>query len=209
MVLTEKQRADLDAAVLDYLSSRGEEFAEAAAAFAAASQAIATAGSAGMLEKKWTSVVRLQRKVMDLEAALAAAAAETAAGGSRPARDKTSRLLPRAPVAAVLAGHRSPITALAMHPVYALVASASEDATVKVWDLETQQLERTLKGHTNAVQGLAFRYISSQRCLFVAHRPAGAVVRLCAMPTLRFAAQLYERYLKSTHWLAYVSDSSC
>eukprot|EP00953_Heterococcus_sp_UTEX-ZZ885_P020793 11632-Heterococcus_DN1.PRE.2 len=131
MVLTEKQRADLDAAVLDYLSSRGEEFAEAAATFAAASQATATAGSAGMLEKKWTSVVRLQRKVMDLEAALAAAAVETAAGGSRPARDKTStsRLLPRAPAAAVLAGHRSPITALAMHPVYALVASASEDAT--------------------------------------------------------------------------------
>jgi platelet-activating factor acetylhydrolase IB subunit alpha len=190
MVLTEKQRADLDAAVLDYLSSRGEEFADAAAAFAAASQATATAGSAGMLEKKWTSVVRLQRKVMDLEAALAAAAAETAAGGSRPARDKTStsRLLPRAPAAAVLAGHRSPITALAMHPVYALVASASEDATVKVWDLETQQLERTLKGHTNAVHGLAFRYISHRLLLgYVAHRQAGAVVRFCAMPTAHCA----------------------
>jgi platelet-activating factor acetylhydrolase IB subunit alpha len=197
MVLTEKQRADLDGAVLDYLSSRGEEFAEAAAAFAAASGATATAGSAGMLEKKWTSVVRLQRKVMDLEAALAAAAAETAAGGSRPARDKTStsRLLPRAPAAAVLAGHRSPITALAMHAVYALVASASEDATVKVWDLETQQLERTLKGHTNAVQGLAFRYNSHRQsmssCLYqhatVTLKNAGAVFGLHAMPTLCFA----------------------
>ena len=34
--------------------------------------------------------------------------------------------------------------------------SASEDATVKVWDFETGDYERTLKGHTDCVQDVAF-----------------------------------------------------
>ena len=38
------------------------------------------------------------------------------------------------------------------HPTYSLMISASEDATVKVWDFETGDYERTLKGHTDSVQ---------------------------------------------------------
>ena len=34
--------------------------------------------------------------------------------------------------------------------------SASEDATLKVWDFETGDYERTLKGHTDSVQDMAF-----------------------------------------------------
>lgn len=30
------------------------------------------------------------------------------------------------------------------------------DATVKVWDYESGEFERTLKGHTNSVQSLDF-----------------------------------------------------
>ena len=36
------------------------------------------------------------------------------------------------------------------------MVSSSEDATIKVWDYETGDFERTLKGHTDAVQDLAF-----------------------------------------------------
>jgi len=35
-------------------------------------------------------------------------------------------------------------------------ASSSEDATIKLWDYETGDFERTLKGHTNAIQHVAF-----------------------------------------------------
>lgn len=42
------------------------------------------------------------------------------------------------------------------HPQYPLLASASEDATIKLFDSETGQFERTLKGHTNAVQCVAW-----------------------------------------------------
>lgn len=42
------------------------------------------------------------------------------------------------------------------HPVFSLMVSASEDATMKVWDYETGEYERVLKGHMNAVQDIAF-----------------------------------------------------
>ncbi len=42
------------------------------------------------------------------------------------------------------------------HPVFSIIASASEDATIKLWDYETGEFERTLKGHTLSVQDIAF-----------------------------------------------------
>ena len=34
--------------------------------------------------------------------------------------------------------------------------SSSEDATIKVWDYEAGDFERTIKGHTDTIQSLAF-----------------------------------------------------
>lgn len=42
------------------------------------------------------------------------------------------------------------------HPVFSLAVSASEDATIKVWDFETGEYERSLKGHTDSVQDITF-----------------------------------------------------
>jgi platelet-activating factor acetylhydrolase IB subunit alpha len=36
------------------------------------------------------------------------------------------------------------------------LASASEDTTIKIWDYESGEYERTLKGHTKAVQDITF-----------------------------------------------------
>jgi len=58
------------------------------------------------------------------------------------------------------------------------IATSSEDATVKIWDYETGDFERTLKGHTNAIQcvafdpkgnilGFYFLYFSSPRIIFL------------------------------------------
>ena len=42
-----------------------------------------------------------------------------------------------------------------------MVVSASEDATIKVWDFETGDYERSLKGHTDSVQDIAFDHTGS------------------------------------------------
>lgn len=36
------------------------------------------------------------------------------------------------------------------------MVSASEDATIKVWDFESGEYEKSLKGHTDSVQDICF-----------------------------------------------------
>jgi platelet-activating factor acetylhydrolase IB subunit alpha len=111
-----------------------------------------------LLEKKWTSVVRLQKKILDLETRNAALQEEvdsaTPLSSSRKVDPAT--WLPRAPARHTLQGHRLPVTSVAFHPVFSSLASASEDATIKIWDWELGELERTLKGHTKAVLDVDF-----------------------------------------------------
>ncbi|OJJ40280.1 hypothetical protein ASPWEDRAFT_47150 [Aspergillus wentii DTO 134E9] len=108
----------------------------------------------GLLEKKWTSVVRLQKKIMDLESKCAALQSEldsaTPTSLSRRNQDPTS-WLPRAPPRHTLESHRLPVNCVAFHPVFSSLASGSEDTTIKIWDWELGELERTVKGHTKAV----------------------------------------------------------
>ena len=53
-------------------------------------------------------------------------------------------------------GHRLDVTSVAFHPVFSSLASGSEDATIRIWDWELGEHERTLKGHTKAVTDLDF-----------------------------------------------------
>lgn len=63
---------------------------------------------------------------------------------------------PRMPARYTLSSHRNPVTRVTFHPVFSLLVSASEDSSIKVWDWETGDFERTLKGHTKAVQDVDF-----------------------------------------------------
>ena len=80
MVLTDKQRSDLHAGIHEYLLSRGLKFAQCAEELAKADPEScgtskednkkSTTG-APILEKKWTAVPRLQRRVLELERQIA------------------------------------------------------------------------------------------------------------------------------------------
>ncbi len=48
--------------------------------------------------------------------------------------------LPKEPERYTLRGHKSRVTKVVLHPIYADVASSSEDGTIKVWDFESGEL---------------------------------------------------------------------
>ncbi|KAJ7074078.1 WD40-repeat-containing domain protein [Mycena amicta] len=156
-LLSDRQREDLHKSMLDYLYANN--FTQAYTALKQEAETEYTpdpkAKYTGLLEKKWTSVIRLQKKIMDLENRNSALQEELSQAPAKRAASQ-SDWVPRAPAAHVLTGHRSPITRVAFHPQYSILASASEDATVKIWDWETGEFERTLKGHTKAVMDVDF-----------------------------------------------------
>ena len=90
-----------------------------------------------------------------------------------PTREKRSpgEWIPRPPEKFDLSGHRAPVNRFVkmndmcefwrlihlcyrviFHPIFSIMISASEDASIKLWDFETGDYERTLKGHTDSVQ---------------------------------------------------------
>jgi len=127
---------------LEYFSSEGANFAKTVAALREEAEIQDTNldASKGLLEKKWTSVVRLQRKVIskksyftslkyvssfllqvvELESKLSLIQDDSNIS-SRPLGESgtsDSRGIPKAPARAVLSGHRAPVTCVAIHPVY-------------------------------------------------------------------------------------------
>jgi WD40 repeat protein len=58
-------------------------------------------------------------------------------------------------VAHSLEGHTTQVRALAFHPTRRLLASASDDDTARLWDLDTGE-STVLRGHSDKVYALAF-----------------------------------------------------
>jgi platelet-activating factor acetylhydrolase IB subunit alpha len=140
----------------------------------------------GLLEKKWTSVIRLQKKGDGASNRNFTKPKRNTSKGRRrgarevrrsgypdPRRNSASPVVEisrhsRSPrsgsrssccgsdLGVCSAGHRAPVTRVIFHPMFSLFVSTSEDATIKVWDFETGVYERTLKGHSDAVQDVAF-----------------------------------------------------
>ncbi|KAM7190373.1 WD40-repeat-containing domain protein [Rhypophila sp. PSN 637] len=161
-ILTPRQAEELHKAIIAYLAANNlQSTASALRQELNIGEDVFDATTAkkyeGLLEKKWTSVVRLQKKIMDLESRNSVLQSEldSATPTSRQNKDPIS-WLPRSPARHTLQSHRQPITCVAFHPVFSVLASGSEDQTIKIWDWELGELERTVKGHTKAVLDVDF-----------------------------------------------------
>lgn len=93
---------------------------------------------------------------MDLESRNASLLSELSTSSRSTASSSSGPFLPRAPARHTLTSHRAPITRISFHPTWTVLASASEDSTVKIWDWESGDFERTVKGHTKAVMDVDF-----------------------------------------------------
>ncbi|KAJ1461600.1 WD40-repeat-containing domain protein [Pelagophyceae sp. CCMP2097] len=145
------QQQELTASVADYLRRCG--YAAAAVAFADEARFVfdAEARPPVPLEKKWASIVRLQRRVFELEEELESRPpASQRTAGNREAAD----VCVRAPAKRELKGHRAAVTCVAASE--SLVATASDDASVRLWDISREALVATLTSHVDAVQHVAF-----------------------------------------------------
>ncbi|KAM0753877.1 dynein regulator [Meredithblackwellia eburnea MCA 4105] len=158
-VLSERQKDELHKSILDYLNTNGFQNTLTALKTEAGQpdfQPDPKAKWAGLLEKKWTSVIRLQKKIMDLETRNSQLQEELSSAPSKRPSANSPDWLPRAPARHTITGHRSSVLRVAFHPIFSVVVSASEDASMKVYDWETGDFERTVKGHTKAVQDVDF-----------------------------------------------------
>lgn len=112
----------------------------------------------GLLEKKWTNLLRLQNKVIHLEEKIEELQKEINdyKSGEIYKKKLSKDCLPALSSKFTLSGHKSPITCVAFHPVYSYVASSSEDATIRVWDYASGEHVKILKGHTMTVNYISF-----------------------------------------------------
>ena len=127
MALTPKQKQELHTAIASYLSSNGfraahDEFVKQLGEGDVCRSCTSAGGEANLLEKKWTTVVRLQKRVIDLEAhvkQLESDLKESATGirGEGRLQSSERRHLPKGPALHQLAGHRSAISRVVFHPV--------------------------------------------------------------------------------------------
>ncbi|KAJ5630823.1 nuclear migration protein nudF [Penicillium longicatenatum] len=117
---------------------------------------------AQILEKKWTTNTLLQRKIMRLETEVDRLTEELRLLPKPHSRHQDpANWLPDQPAHA-LKSHRAAITSVAFHPTFNLLASSSEDCSIKIWDWELGEHEKTIKGHTRTVTGLDFGGMKGQ-----------------------------------------------
>ena len=146
MVLTDGERAEMHAAVLEYLDQRcGSAAVENVARLLATSPLVAIESETA-LERRWATLVRLANRNRELESKLKC----TEPGRSSASCSQNGRTLCSSPTA-TLTGHRDTLTSVVFSNVDPLLFSGSEDGSVRVWDSDQFSLVRVLRGHVGNV----------------------------------------------------------
>ena len=121
------------------------------------------------LEKKWGTLLSLQKKISDLENEVKQLKEDLERGGaglSDKAKKEAELMgLPKSIPKSTIKGHRQGITCLCFHPFYKRLASGSDDASIIIWECDEFTEERSLKAHSDSINHLTFdnngKYLAS------------------------------------------------
>lgn len=154
MGLTKDQREELNKAILEYMFANGYQNAyDAFIEDSGVDPEDDSIKAKNMLETKWKSVARLKRQVLALEDQIKRYKEENDAGAIM---GQQKEGLPKQPEKFEMIGHKNRVTAVKFHPVYDQLATASEDASIKLWDTETGDNDKTMRGHTKKINSIAY-----------------------------------------------------
>ena len=153
-VLSDKAKKELISSIVSFLNENN--LVASAKMLQEESQLTPTSQHIGLLERKWVTVARLQKRAMDLEKQISDLQSEIDKNVFRKKQHFDFTPLPKSPSRQILEGHKQSVLSISIHPKYTILASASEDSTIRIYDYETGEFERTLKGHTKAVNSVAF-----------------------------------------------------
>jgi len=154
MALTAKKRQLLHNAILCYMNDQGFELS--AKAFEDESGAQANTSIPKLLETKWLTVLRQQKKILKLEEELQVLKSDLENAVPYQKRDLDQSLLLPSKTLQEWQSHRQPVTCVRFHPKFTWVVSSSDDCTINLYDWESGKYMRSMRGHTSAVQDLDF-----------------------------------------------------
>ena len=166
MLVTARDREDLNRAIYEYLQAN--HFEKSAEAFmgecpdklAGVQGAIGEGSMTNILEKKWVTIVKLHRKINELEQekeALNEELKKVASNRKTAANsNETENLFPKAPATHSFTGHQGTVHRVTFHPFYTQIASIGDDQAIKLWDFEAKKYEGALKGHTERINDISF-----------------------------------------------------
>jgi len=159
MPITDRQKKELNIAILEYLRDHGYE--KTLNSFLEESKEELPEQRFKTLERKWTAVVRLTAKLQAAESKLIDTENELKQAkpfnfdSFRGPKKLFDELLPNTQRHHVK-GHQKAVNKVVFHPNYSWLVTCGDDSKIGVWDYETGKLEKWLRGHTNSVYDLSF-----------------------------------------------------
>lgn len=166
-MLTDEQQKDLEKAVAEYLMQKG--YKKALEALQEESPVLAdlnlTEGDK-ILERKWSTILKLQSKLLELEKKLAVAEEfisksvrhmkPTDLTDNSEGKKQDVLTKPGLKLTKTYRGHKDSINSVSLHLTEPVFATGSDDSTIRIYDYELQDQLTVLKGHTHAVNSVSW-----------------------------------------------------
>jgi len=157
-MLTNNEKEDLHLALLAHLEVQGFNKTKVALKKAADVKKPTEKAHRKIIPDNWRAIVRLRRKITQLEEKNKQLKEDIKNFG---VVKKNVDPLPKKPAKHSFDKHTAVITAVAFHPKYPSLASASEDASIIVWNADSGEVEQELRGHQDAVNCVAYSPIGN------------------------------------------------